>query len=181
MAKLRGAAAAIAEEAKMQGLRVEPAAAQSRLPLADPGVLALEMQIQPTKQGAVQAAHRRGRPKGSRNRRSEDLVRYILAKHSHPLLVLAETYSRPVHVLAAELNCTPLEAFQLQQRAATELAPYIESKKPVAVQVDSRVIQLTIHAGEPDAGAGGEAIEGVNLAVSINEGEGEQKQQDSAS
>lgn len=172
MAKLRGAAAAIAEEAKAAGVVVNTAAAQSRLPLADSGVLAIEMEMQPTKAAAVAAAHRRGRPRGSRNRRSEDLVRYILSRHAHPLLVLADTYSRPAHVLAAELGCTAKEAFDLQLRAADMLAPYIESKKPVAVQVDSRVIQLTINAGGA-AEALPEAADGVHLALTM---ESEQNQ-----
>ena len=44
-------------------------------------------------------------------------------------------------MLAAELGCTLLEAKQLQIRAASEVLPYIEGKKPVDVNVraDGRV------------------------------------------
>jgi hypothetical protein len=71
---------------------------------------------------------------------------FLLAQFTHPLVVLAQTYSRPVETLAAELGCSHLEAFQLQVKAAVELAPYVESRMPVAVNVDARgTIALTIH------------------------------------
>lgn len=142
------------------------------LPLSDPAHLALELAMSPV--GAVDRAAGRGRPKGSRNRRSEELVTFILSQHAHPLLALASTYSRPVAVLAAELGCTKLEAFQIQQRAMAELAPYIESRKPVAVQVDTRVIQLTIHQGAQ--GDGQTVAEGLHLEMAAPLDEGEQNQ-----
>ncbi|MFA5580517.1 MAG: hypothetical protein WDA25_01030 [Paracoccaceae bacterium] len=177
MAKLRGAAADIAAAADAAGDVVPPPAVQARLPLADADALGMALQVQPVRGQAVGPARRVGRPKGSRNRRSEELVRFILKQHSHPLLVLAQTYSRPVHVLAAELGCTPLEAFQLQQRAAVELAPYIESKKPVAVQVDQRVIQLTIHEGDAAGGGAGAASNGMEMTLTLADGAGEENQE----
>ena len=66
-----------------------------------------------------------GRPRGSRNRRTQEWVEFILSQYRSPLIVLAETYSRPVAELAAELGCDKLEAFERQQAAAVALAPYL--------------------------------------------------------
>lgn len=168
MARLRGAGEAIAEMADDAGLPAgarEPGPAdEPLLPLGDATAITLELAASPNdRTGAVQRARGRGRPKGSRNRRSEQLVQFILSQYSHPLITLAQTYSRPVEVLAAELQCSRADAFALQMRAASELAPYIESKKPVAVQVDSRTISLTIHQGAPGDAAGDAA--GVDLVM----------------
>ena len=59
-----------------------------------------------------------GRPTGSRNRRTQEWTDFILSQYRSPLVVLAETYSRPVAELAAELGCNKLEAFERQQAAA---------------------------------------------------------------
>ena len=88
----------------------------------------------------------------SRNRRSEELIRWVLAKHQHPLLTLAETYSRPTDELAEELRIKKGEAKALQVRCAVEALPYFESKKPVSLQVDARTIQLTVGQWEGSGG-----------------------------
>lgn len=75
-----------------------------------------------------------GRPPGSRNRSTEEWRTYILARYRSPLVALAETYSRPVQVLAAELGCSVAAAFQIQQRAAVEALPYLHQKQPTAIE-----------------------------------------------
>jgi len=95
-------------------------------------------------QPAAQPVRKVGRPKGSRNRRSEELIRWVLRSHRHPLAVLAETYDRDTGELARELACKRAEAKALQVRCAVEALPYFESKKPVSLQVDARTIQLTV-------------------------------------
>ena len=82
-----------------------------------------------------------GRPAGSVARKTAEWQAFILARYRSPLVVMAETYSRPTRDLAQELGCTTLEAFELQQKAAAELAPYVHSKMPTALQLD----------GAPDA------------------------------
>jgi hypothetical protein len=57
----------------------------------------------------------------------------------HPALALARAYSTPVELLAAQLDCSKLEAFQCQMRAAAEVLPYVEGKQPVQVDVRQRV------------------------------------------
>ena len=79
-----------------------------------------------------------GRPAGSRNRRTQEWVDFILAQYRSPLIVLAETYSRPVEDLARELGCNKLEAFERQQAAAVALAPYLHQRQPQAIEVASQ-------------------------------------------
>lgn len=76
-----------------------------------------------------------GRPRGVGNKRREEVRNYLLSRYAHPLEVLAQIQSRPVDALAAELNCSRREAMQMQIRAASELAPYVEGKMPVAVDL----------------------------------------------
>jgi hypothetical protein len=112
----------------------------------------------------VQEYRGRGRPPGSANRANKDFRRFILSQHAHPGVALARTYDRPVELLAQELSCTLLEAYQLQQRAAIELLPYIEGKAPVTVNVQRRndVVVIMPGAGTSDdeLGAMQEAIAG---------------------
>jgi len=76
-----------------------------------------------------------GRPKGARNRSTEDLQRYILAKYQHPVEVLAQAYSRPTAVLAAELGCDQADAYRLQLNAASKVAEYVAQKMPQALDL----------------------------------------------
>lgn len=80
----------------------------------------------------------RGRPAGVRNKRTEEVRGYLLSRYAHPLEVLAQYYSRPVDALSAELGCTKKEAAFLQVRAAAEVAPFVEGKMPVQVDVTTR-------------------------------------------
>lgn len=108
--------------------------------------------------GAVRELRRSGRPVGAVNKRTATWRDYFLTQCTHPLMVLGHTFSRPVEVLAAELGCSKLEAYQVQMRAAAEALPYIESKMPVAVDVSNhRRISLVIEGlGEVvDGGDGG--------------------------
>ena len=73
-----------------------------------------------------------GRPKGSRNRSTEDLRKYLLNKYTHPLETLAVMYSRPTAALAAELGCDTLDAAKLQVACAGKVAEYVAQKMPQA-------------------------------------------------
>jgi hypothetical protein len=78
-----------------------------------------------------------GRPAGSVARKTSEWAAFMLQRYRSPLVVMAETYSRPLRDLADELGCTPLEAFELQMKAAAELAPYVHSKQPTGLQLDA--------------------------------------------
>jgi len=148
LAKLSGISAAVDGAVKASAPIAAPGARQAALPLVDARALMVEIERNPVRADAVAQARRVGRPKGSRNRRSEELIRYVLARHAHPMMVLAQVYSRPVEALAAEVGCTPAEALAMQVRAASEALPYFESKKPVSLQLDARVIQLVMQAAD---------------------------------
>lgn len=75
-----------------------------------------------------------GRPAGSVARKTAEWQQYILTRYRSPLVGLAEIAARPARDLAEELGCTALEAFDRQLKALAELAPYVHSKMPAAVQ-----------------------------------------------
>ena len=87
-----------------------------------------------------------GRPKGSKNKRTEDWTEYLLNNYRSPLIMFAETYSRPTAGLALELHCTLEEAFKIQMDAAKQLAPYVHQKLPQAIEFDTEkgLVSLTM-------------------------------------
>lgn len=117
------------------GLAMDQAEASARdgaeqlplLPLSEP------------EEGAVATSRRLGpgRPKGSLNRKTGDMLRYLQRRYPSPLEVLAQTWSRPVQDLADELGIKPAAALDIQQRAAIAALPYFHEKRPVAVDVTS--------------------------------------------
>lgn len=125
--------------------------------LADPQQLELIRDQVPDRNArvAVEVAERRGRgrPAGSRNRRNTKFRDQILALGPHPAIALQRAYSTPVETLAAQLDCTKLEAATLAIRAATELLPYIEGKQPVTVDLREKHDVVLIMAGAPGVGA----------------------------
>lgn len=150
-----GIGAALAAAMAEAGQLMEPAPVQVALPLGDAADIeaARDQRADRDAAHAVQAVRKAGRPKGASNKRTGLLRDYLMSRYAHPLEVLAQTYSRPVETLAAELGCSKLEAFQTQVRAAAELAPYIESKMPVAVGIDARgAISLVIHGADGTPG-----------------------------
>lgn len=118
------------------------------LPLSQIGDLSETETEVPARQGA-------GRPPGSRNKNTAAWRDFILSRYPSPLVALAETYSRSVGDLAKALglNCPPnyaqaVELFKLQLQAAKELAPYVHSKQPQAVELgDGGLMQLIINTG----------------------------------
>ena len=124
------------------GIRGAITEAGPLLPLRD--AEQLELLREASDQGTVQSTHvalaprQRGRKPGSRNKRTEEVRGYLLSRYSHPLEVLAQIYSRPVDQLSAELGCSKKEAAFLQVRAAAEVAPFVEGKMPVAIDVTTR-------------------------------------------
>ena len=138
MATDSGLGAAVASALAVAGEIVADEAAPM-LPLLDAGQLAEAGGVAGgIARAADQARRGPGRPRGAMNKRTAKVRDYLLSRYVHPAEALAQAYSRPVDVLAVELGCSKLEAFQAQMRAAAELLPYIESKMPVAVSGDIR-------------------------------------------
>ena len=97
----------------------------------------------------------RGRPPGSRNRRTVEWARYLLGQYSSPLEVLAQIATARVDALVAQLGCSAIEALGEKRLAAIALLPFVHSRMPIAVDVtDRRVVQLTIVDGAVSAAAG---------------------------
>jgi hypothetical protein len=124
------------------GIRAAIDQAGPLLPLRD--AHQLDMLAEEAGSASVQYTHvglaqrGRGRPAGVRNKRTEEVRGYLLSRYAHPLEVLAQFYSRPVDALAAELSCTKKEAAFLQVRAAAEVAPFLEGKMPISVDLTTR-------------------------------------------
>lgn len=91
----------------------------------------------------LQEARRRGRPKGVRNRRTDDFRKYILGFGQHPAITLMQIQNTPAEVLVErsaavdnpKRRMTLLEAESLRTRCAEDLLPYIEGKQPVKVDM----------------------------------------------
>lgn len=95
-----------------------------------------------------------GRPPGARNRRTERMVEFLLARYPDPREVLLQMAATPVGELAATLRCTQLEAFQEKRQAAIAVLPYVAARQPVAIDLTTRgLVHLTIEDGQGAAGA----------------------------
>ncbi|WP_439813991.1 hypothetical protein [Zavarzinia sp. CC-PAN008] len=114
---------------------------------------------------------RRGRKPGSRNKRTAAFADYILSRYRSPLVVLAETWSRPVDVLAVELGCDKEDAFKIQQAAAVAALPYLHERQAVAVNLEGAA-PVTLVIGSLEAGSGDgldAAGDGVVLDIEVEE------------
>lgn len=116
----------------------------------------------------------RGRPKGSRNRSTAELVKLISAKGRHPLIAMAEIVAMPIPDIAVALGCKLLEAAEYQRKVMSDLAPYVAQKQPVAVQVaGANAGMLVINLGTPIGEGGGS---GLDMKLIEAEPEGEENQ-----
>lgn len=109
-----------------------------------------------------------GRPKGALNKRTEAFRDYVLARAGgqHPVDGLIEAYMRPVHVLALELGCTALQAFEAQQNARRIVLEYVEGKMPVRVSLEGQAgIQVVFEgfAAQPGATIEGEFFQALSV------------------
>jgi hypothetical protein len=103
----------------------------------------------------------RGRPKGSRNKRTDDFARYILSFGQDPAITMMQIQSTPPEVLiqaseqrrvhSFQKNGTPNivterltydQAQSLRIRCAEALMPYIHQKKPVAIDHTIRGVDV---------------------------------------
>lgn len=107
----------------------------------------------------ISPAGGRGRPPGATNRSTEEFKKFILSQYSHPLQGLAEMYSRPVAQLAKEMGLSYptfdqlYRLLQLQKDCMKELAPYVASKMPQAVNIDGPGLMTLQIFGSENNGA----------------------------
>ena len=115
-----------------------------------------------------------GRPPGSRNKRTDELLDVILASNTHPLLWLAQRWSKTPAQLAADLGVKPtakalLELDGRQQAAAIAALPYMAQKQPVAVDVNAKSVTLIMSLGgesAPEADFSG-SDEGITIIDAV--------------
>ena len=105
----------------------------------------------------------RGRPKGARNKSTDEWVRFHLSRYRSPLTGLAELHSRPLEQMVDELQriadkhkrwkpdprfdaggywervlVDPMEVLKLQKDCYVALLPYLHKRQPIEVEVDQR-------------------------------------------
>ena len=116
----------------------------------EPGASPLDVALERMAAGFGQPRRGRGRPKGARNRSTQDWQRLLTATRRSPLLVLADVYSMPVEELAGRLGCERFEAMKIQILAAREVAPYVHQRLPQAVSLDVHANLPTLVIGVPE-------------------------------
>ncbi len=95
-----------------------------------------QLPLMPVVAASDEERPRPGRPAGSVARATAEWRQLILGRYRSPLIIFAEACNRPVAELAAELRCSLKDAFEIQMKAAAELAPFVHSKMPIAVTGD---------------------------------------------
>lgn len=104
-----------------------------------------------------------GRPRGSTNRTTRDLVKLITAHGKHPLLAMAEIVSTPIDAIAKTLSCSKLEAAEYHRKVMSDLAPYVAQRLPLAVQMQgANAGVLIINTGGP---IGEQQLAGLDMRV----------------
>jgi ribosomal protein L11 len=109
-----------------------------------------------TRDEVEQLPRGRGRPLNSPNKRTVAWRDYLASRYTHPLETLAAIQATPVDVLAAQLGCKPIEALAVIKSAAAELAPFMEGKMPVDINIARKadIVLVTAPAGMTVAQAG---------------------------
>lgn len=127
---------------------------------------------------ALPAGRRKvGRPKGSKNRRTEAVTAWLLTQHRHPLSVMMEAYSMSPTDFAKAIGITSpdadtlLDIVKLQLRMAEAVAPYVAQKLPQAVQLQGGA-SLTLAFGGVDLGRSGVSSPARGEAGEISTGPG---------
>lgn len=112
---------------------------------------------------------RKGRPPGARNKRTDDYARFLLSHGQDPGVVMIQLASTPPEVLMEASRRTVVkvtkdgsrieyqetmsygEALSLIMRAAEGAQPYINSKKPVAIDATIRGVRVIEEVSDPNA------------------------------
>jgi hypothetical protein len=148
-----GIKTAIAEVAEAVNA-TEPEAADEQLPL-----LSLPM-VQDEQAAPRTATGKPGRPPGARNKSTEEWKHLFLTKYRSPLFAAGELYSRPVEQLAADLGLDwarldfdqKVRLLTFQRDTALGVMPFVHSKQPLAVQVDSKgIVQVILSPVERES------------------------------
>jgi hypothetical protein len=112
----------------------------------------------------------RGRPKGSKNRRTEEWARYVTSRYGSPLEALARVMHDGPAALAQELGVSLIEGFDRWLRVTEALLPYVHGKQPTAVTLDGAppapvLLQVTPDAAMRMAASPEEAMGVLKIAL----------------
>jgi hypothetical protein len=111
-----------------------------------------------------------GRPPGARNKRLDEVARLVRERFGDVLLQQVAVATMPLADLLA-LGLKPAEALAEKRLSAATVLPYIEQKRPIAVDVTGRsVVHLTLDVGGAEvlafqgvADAAGAELDGLVL------------------
>lgn len=95
-------------------------------------------------QQAVRREGQRGRPPGATNLATEEFRKFLFGKGVNPLVAIARYAVMPPHLLAQELDCTLLEAFDRFMELQEALAPYLHQQMPRALDLGGATAGLLI-------------------------------------
>lgn len=117
-----------------------------------------------------EARRGRGRPPGARNKRGDDFARYLLSFGQHPAITMMQIQATSPEVLieaskqekvhSFRADGTPNtvierltygEAQSLRIRCSEALMPFLESKKPIGIDMNVRGITVVDEIGSRDA------------------------------
>lgn len=117
----------------------------------------------------AQARRGRGRPKGARNRRTNQMLEYLEALgYEPPILKLARIAAVDTKTMALALGCKRIEAFDRQLKALEALMPYWHQKLPQSLEVDARTVTALFLGAPPEGGdEPGEMLSGTHIARMI--------------
>lgn len=101
-----------------------------------------------------------GRPKGSINKDTAELAKHLeKANGKSPLQFMYETFGKKTVQVAAELNCSPLEARKVQTQCAIAAAPFAHRKQPIDIDVKGGM--MNIYLGDVPAQGDVDDVEAV--------------------
>jgi hypothetical protein len=119
-----------------------------------------------------------GRPKGARNRNTEEVRRFIQAAGADPVVAASRIVrAGPAWVFEAakemerivernvdgelreitEAGIDPAKAWDIWMKAVEFLGPYVHSKQPIDVNIEQPGLAIQINVGSPEAAASIEA------------------------
>lgn len=115
----------------------------------------------------------KGRPAGAKNKSTQEWRDYLLARFESPLVGIATIATASLPQLRAELNevCgfhvdrnlsigDAIQLMKIRQEARKELAPYLHSKQPIAIEGGQNgLVQLIINHGSADQRPASEALD----------------------
>ncbi|MGQ3041434.1 MAG: hypothetical protein ACT6TH_14510 [Brevundimonas sp.] len=155
---MSGGVATAVGEAIEQGATMDEVVQAGLFEALEPGETGALDAPSPLSRALDTGGRRPGRPKGSKNRRTEAVTAWLLQQHRHPLSVMMEAYSMTPAELAKRIGVDAdsdnlLDIFKLQVRMAEAVAPYVAQKLPQAVQLDAAA-NLSITFGGVDLSGG---------------------------